>query len=63
MFVVCEYGKFGFECTETCHCNNQTCDPRTGTCPPVGCQRGYTGITCSMGMYNLLLAITNIYAT
>ena len=63
MFVVCEYGQFEFECIESCHCNKQTCDPRTGACPPDGCQRGYAGITCSMGMYDLLLTITNIYAT
>ena len=50
--VVCEYGKFGIEYTKTCHCNNQTCDPCTGTCPPGGCKRGYTGISCSTGMFS-----------
>ena len=56
IFVACEYGKFGIGCARTCHCNNQTCDPHTGTCPPGGWKRGYTGISCSTGMYQIYLA-------
>ena len=43
MFVVCESGTFGNDCSSNCHCVNQTC--HVG-----GCQRGYKGITCSTGM-------------
>jgi hypothetical protein len=50
MFVVCESGTFGNDCSSNCHCVNQTCDPEHGTCPVGGCQRGYKGITCSTGM-------------
>jgi hypothetical protein len=50
MFVVCESGTFGNDCSSNCHCVNQTCDLEHGTCPVGGCQRGYKGITCSTGM-------------
>lgn len=49
LFVECESGTFGNNCSSNCHCNNQTCDPINGTCPDAGCRPGYKGGTCSTG--------------
>ena len=49
-FLECVSGTFGNNCSRNCHCVNQPCDPKRGTCPTSGCQRGYNGSTCSKGM-------------
>jgi hypothetical protein len=53
-------GKCGDKCPQTCHCIIKPCDPIAGTCPPGGCQRGYTGRTCSRGMHKCFV-LTFIY--
>jgi hypothetical protein len=42
--------QFGYNCTETCHCLNESCDPTTGECSAGGCERGYANSNCSTGM-------------
>jgi hypothetical protein len=49
-FLECVSGTFGNNCSRNCHCVNQSCDPKHGTCPVGGCERGYTDITCITGM-------------
>ena len=50
IFVACVPETIGDNCTINCHCVNQPCDHEDGTCPAGGCQRGYEGINCSIGM-------------
>ena len=49
-FLECVSGTFGNNCSRNCHCVNQPCDPKHGTCPAGGCERGYKDLTCSTGM-------------
>lgn len=66
-FIVCESRTFGNNCSMNCYCFNDQCNKTTGTCPPGGCERGYTGITCSTGIrwwwltliYSLPVSIIN----
>jgi hypothetical protein len=32
-FLECVSGTFGNNCSRNCHCVNQPCDPKHGTCP------------------------------
>lgn len=42
--IGCPLGKYGFDCTQTCQCqNNATCNYLNGDC---SCQRGYWGKYC-----------------
>ncbi|XP_016661742.1 protein draper isoform X2 [Acyrthosiphon pisum] len=42
--IGCPLGKFGFDCTQTCQCqNNATCNYLNGNC---SCQQGYWGKYC-----------------
>lgn len=52
--VECLSGKFGPNCRERCsgHCiNNVTCNHISGVCPG-GCEDGYIGALCNIGMLN-----------
>ncbi|XP_035697727.1 fibropellin-1-like, partial [Branchiostoma floridae] len=43
----CEAGKFGEDCTETCHClDDVACDRVTGHCPNDTCAGGWVGEIC-----------------
>eukprot|EP00058_Branchiostoma_floridae_P001874 XP_002587362.1 hypothetical protein BRAFLDRAFT_231364 [Branchiostoma floridae] len=43
----CEEGKFGEDCTETCHClDDVACDRVTGHCPNDTCAGGWVGEIC-----------------
>ena len=49
IFLECEEGKYGGNCTETCACetvngNTKSCDHVSGECT---CNAGWEGITCS----------------
>ena len=42
----CDEGKFGFNCTQLCECDNDAkCDPVTGTC---NCKLGWMGDRCEI---------------
>ena len=46
MLSACEEGKFGFNCTQLCECDNDAkCDPVTGTCH---CKLGWMGDRCEI---------------
>ncbi|XP_050403407.1 uncharacterized protein LOC126819427 isoform X2 [Patella vulgata] len=47
--AVCFEGKYGKNCDESCHCHGKTCDI-SGICL-YGCERGWTGTTCSQAIY------------
>ena len=51
LFVECDNGTFGHDCTRNCgKCVlNEQCDHVTGVCPN-GCNRGYQGIHCTEGI-------------
>ncbi|XP_059149648.1 receptor-type tyrosine-protein phosphatase kappa-like [Physella acuta] len=55
----CPTGKFGKDCTSTCHClNNELCNKNNGTCGGWKCDRGYTNIPfcqdiCPAGTFGL----------
>ncbi|XP_030852447.1 receptor-type tyrosine-protein phosphatase kappa-like [Strongylocentrotus purpuratus] len=46
--TVCDQGKFGASCTETCHCVSEECDRFTGVCTgsSTECEPGWTGTNC-----------------
>ncbi|XP_060073715.1 multiple epidermal growth factor-like domains protein 10, partial [Ylistrum balloti] len=44
----CPTGKFGFMCSDTCHCQSSGCNPDTGECDVDGCQTGWMGLSCSL---------------
>jgi hypothetical protein len=46
-FAVCESGKFGFNCAQSCTCddtNTDLCDPVSGNCT---CKKGWEGVSCT----------------
>lgn len=47
IFIACDDGTFGTNCSNVCgHCNKgQACDKETGVCPN-GCDSGYIGVHC-----------------
>ncbi|XP_069109356.1 uncharacterized protein [Argopecten irradians] len=44
----CPVGKFGYDCSGTCHCMTGGCDPDTGQCDVKECQTGWMGLSCSL---------------
>ncbi|XP_060081732.1 multiple epidermal growth factor-like domains protein 10, partial [Ylistrum balloti] len=44
----CPTGRFGFNCSDTCHCQTGGCNPDTGQCNVTGCQAGWMGLSCSL---------------
>jgi hypothetical protein len=56
-FLACVSPSYGRNCENYCYCfNNQSCDLVSGTCPSGGCQKGWEGISCSMGLYRMQLS-------
>ena len=53
LFVECDNGTFGHDCTRNCgKCVlHEQCDHVTGVCPN-GCDRGHRGIHCTEGIYS-----------
>ena len=52
LIVACDVGTYGLNCTEKCsgHCRNGTfCNFISGHCG-FGCDPGYTGYDCEIGM-------------
>ena len=57
----CPPGGFGFECSETCTCQQGSCDPVNGTC---SCAAGYSGDRCEQKcQVNHTLSYENIQMT
>lgn len=53
-FAACDVGHFGEQCVEMCHCaENVTCNAVSGDCPS-GCADGWTGPSCSDGIFTSL---------
>lgn len=48
--TACKKGRFGADCSLTCNCVDELCDPVTGVCEN-GCDRGYTGDTCQIPLF------------
>ncbi|XP_060064890.1 multiple epidermal growth factor-like domains protein 10 [Ylistrum balloti] len=42
----CERGKFGQDCSQSCHCASSDCNQMTGTCLVPGCSAGWMGNSC-----------------
>ena len=56
LFSDCSNGTFGDLCDNFCHCQGGgVCNKETGECPPGGCENGYFGSSCSLGI-NIYLA-------
>lgn len=47
--LACPVGKFGHECSQTCHCKNskEKCDMELGMCKS-GCHENWTGFDCQI---------------
>ncbi|XP_060070341.1 multiple epidermal growth factor-like domains protein 10 [Ylistrum balloti] len=43
----CPINRFGPGCNKRCNCGVGGCDPDTGRCDVTGCQKGWTGRSCS----------------
>ncbi|XP_072173152.1 angiopoietin-1 receptor-like [Diadema setosum] len=44
----CESGKFGADCSQTCHCQSGGCNRYSGICDSGSCAEGYTGDNCQI---------------
>lgn len=54
---VCETGKFGENCENSCHCKTSGCGIEDGHCYDPGCEDGWSGDRCD----SMYLYIANIW--
>lgn len=54
-FLACESNTFGSNCSQECHCfNNTECDNKNGHCRVGTCAYGWTGPRCDKGLFQLV---------